>query len=267
MPIVTFTTDFGAGDGYAGAMKGIVLSMAPQAQLVDITHGVPAQDVAAGAVALAQAAPLFPPGTIHIAVVDPGVGGERADILVESGGSLFVGPDNGVLSLAARPPRQIYRIEASAFRRDPVSPTFHGRDVFAPTAGRLASGARASDAGPSVDNMVEIGAPPLHKQSGVVEGRVIHIDAFGNLITSLPAELISTITGSPAGAADVAIEVEGTEGKFSPVFGRTFSDVQSGALIAYIGSGGQLEIARRDGSAAKRIGADRGATVRVSSGA
>jgi S-adenosyl-L-methionine hydrolase (adenosine-forming) len=266
MPIVTFTTDFGAGDGYAGAMKGIVLSMAPQAQLVDITHGVPAQDVAAGAVALAQAAPLFPPGTIHIAVVDPGVGGERADILVEAGGSVFVGPDNGVLSLAARPPRRIYRIEASAFRREPVSPTFHGRDVFAPTAGRLASGAQASDAGPSVDSMVEIGAPPLHKKSGVVEGRVIHIDSFGNLITSLPAELIATITGSPAGAgADVAIEVEGTEGKFSPVFGRTFSDVQSGALIAYIGSGGQLEIARRDGSAAKRIGADRGATVRVSS--
>ena len=196
--------------------------------------------------------------------MDPGVGGERADLLVEAGGSLFVGPDNGVLSLAARPPRRIFRIEASAFRREPVSPTFHGRDVFAPTAGRLAAGARATDAGPSVDNMVEIGAPPLHKLGGVVEGQVIHIDAFGNLITSLPAELMSAITGSPPGA-ELAIEVEGTEGKFSPAFGRTFSDVQSGALIAYIGSGGQLEIARRDGSAAKRIGADRGATVRVAS--
>jgi len=137
--------------------------------------------------------------------------------------------------------------------------------VFAPTAGRLAAGARASDAGASVDSMVEIGTPPLHKQGGVVEGQVIHIDAFGNLITSLPAELLAAIAGSPAGAGgDVAIEVEGTEGKFNPAFGRTFSDVQSGALIAYIGSGGQLEIARRDGSAAKRIGADRGATVRVS---
>ena len=102
----------------------------------------PPMDVAAGAVALAQAAPLFPPGTIHIAVVDPGVGGARADILIESGGSLFVGPDNGVLSLAARAPRRVYRIESSMFRRDPVSPTFHGRDVFAPTAGRLAAGRR-----------------------------------------------------------------------------------------------------------------------------
>ena len=258
MPIVTFTTDFGAGDGYAGAMKGVVLSLAPTAQLVDITHGVPPQDVAAGAAALAQAAPLFPPGTIHIAVVDPGVGGERADILIEAGGSLFIGPDNGVLSLAAHAPRRIYRIESSMFRRDPVSPTFHGRDVFAPTAGRLASGARAPDAGPLIDTIVELTAPPLHKQGGVIEGQVIHVDAFGNLITSLPAELFAV--GEPT---DLQIEVEGTEGLFTPVFGRTFSDVPSGALIGYVGSGGHLEIARRDGSAAARVGAGRGATVRV----
>src|SRR5262245_60393223 len=256
MPIVTFTTDFGGGDGYAGAMKGVVLSLAPSAQLVDITHGVPPMDVAAGAAALAQAAPLFPPGTIHIAVVDPGVGGERADILIEAGGSLFVGPDNGVLSLAARP---IYRIESSMFHRDPVSPTFHGRDVFAPTAGRLAAGAHASDAGPSIDSIVELSAPPLHKQGGVVEGQVIHVDSFGNLITSLPAEVLA----SGGAGVEILIEVEGSEGRFRPVFGRTFSDVQSGALIAYIGSGGQLEIARRDGSAAARMGAGRGTAVRV----
>jgi S-adenosylmethionine hydrolase len=258
MPIVTFTTDFGAGDGYAGAMKGVVLSLAPTAQLIDITHGVPPMDVAAGAAALAQAAPLFPPGTIHVAVVDPGVGGERADILIEAGGSVFIGPDNGVLSLAARAPRRVYRIESSSFRRDPVSPTFHGRDVFAPTAGRLAAGARAADAGPAVDSIVEISAPPLHKQGGVVEGQVIHIDAFGNLITSLPAELLAAGAG-----AEIAIEVEGSEGRFRPVFGRTFSDVLPGALIAYIGSGGHLEIARRDGSAAARVGAGRGTAVRV----
>src|SRR3954465_8546978 len=194
MPIVTFTTDFGYGDGYDGAMKGVVLSLAPLAQLVDITHGVPPSGRAAGAgppgpagaVALTQAASLFPPGTIHVGVVDPGVGGTRADILIESGGSLFVGPDNGVLSLAARAPRRVYRIESSMFRRDPVSPTFHGRDVFAPTAGRLAAGAVAADAGPSIDAIVELGTPPLHKQGGVVEGQVIHVDSFGDLITSLP---------------------------------------------------------------------------------
>src|SRR4051812_11443346 len=259
MPIVTFTTDFGAHDGYVGALKGVVLSLAPQATLVDIAHGVPAGDVAAGAVALAQAAPVFPPGTIHVAVVDPGVGGARADLVVAAGDSFYVGPDNGVLSLAARGPRQIYRIESSQFRRDPVSPTFHGRDVFAPTAGRLAAGARAAHAGPSIDSIVGLAAPPLHKKGGGGGGQVIHIDSFGNLITSLPAELMS----AGAVGAEVQIEVEGTEGRFTPVFGRTFSDVPSGALIGYIGSGGQLEIARRDGSAAARTGAGRGTAVRV----
>jgi S-adenosylmethionine hydrolase len=257
MPVVTFTTDFGTHDGYAGAMKGVVLSIAPRATLVDITHGIPAQDVAGGAVALAQAAP----GSIHLAVVDPGVGGERADLLVESGGSFFIGPDNGVLSLAARAPRKIYWIEAPSFRRDPVSPTFHGRDVFAPTAGRLATGASAAEAGPLVPKMIDLGAPRIHRRDGVLEGEVIHVDGFGNLLTSLPQESLG-----PAGSAQVVVEVDGTEGRFEPQLGRTFSDVDPGSLIAYVGSGGQLEIARRDGSAAQRIGAHRGTPVRVRNG-
>jgi S-adenosylmethionine hydrolase len=257
MAIVTFTTDFGSRDGYAGAMKGVVLALAPTATLVDITHGVPAQDVTAGAIALAQAAPLFPPGTIHVAVVDPGVGGARADLLVEAGGSFFVGPDNGVLSLAARGERSIRRIDTPAFRREPVSPTFHGRDVFAPTAGRLAAGAPAADVGPVLDAMVELGPPPIARHAGRAEGTVIHIDAFGNLITSLAAESLP---------ADAAIEIDGVEGTFHPTFGRTFSDVESGALVAYVGSGGQLEIARRNGSAATYVGAERGTVVRVGEG-
>jgi len=235
-------------------MKGVVLSLAPAANLVDISHGVPPQDVAAGAVALAQAAPLFPAGTIHVAVVDPGVGGARADLLVEAGGSFFVGPDNGVLSLAARADRRIYRIEAPAFRREPVSPTFHGRDIFAPTAGRLAAGAPASEAGPLLPSMVELAPPVVSRRASEVEGRVIHVDAFGNLITSLGSEHVPP---------DASIEVEGAGGVFHPVLGRTFSDVATGALVAYLGSGGQLEIARRNGSAAAHVGAERGARVRV----
>jgi hypothetical protein len=258
MPIVTFTTDFGAGDGYVGALKGVVLSLAPQATLVDIAHGVPARDVAAGAVALAQAAPLFPAGTIHVVVVDPGVGGARADLVVASGGSFYLGPDNGVLSLAARGPRQIFRTEAPGFRREPVSPTFHGRDVFAPAAGRLAAGAAVSEAGPEQETMVELSAPPLHRRDGVIEGEVIHVDGFGNLITSLPAEVV-------ARATEPTVEVEGGAGHFEPQLGRTFSDVEPGALIAYVGSGGQLEIARRNGSAARRLGAERGTIVRLRS--
>lgn len=259
MPIVTFTTDFGAHDGYVGALKGVVLSLARHATLVDVAHGVPARDVAAGAVAIAQAAPLFPVGTIHVVVVDPGVGGARADLVVVAGGSFFVGPDNGVLSLAARAPRQIFRIEAPSFRREPVSPTFHGRDVFAPAAGRLAAGAAPSEAGPEMPSMVELALPPLHRKDGVVEGEVIHVDGFGNLITSLPAEVVARATN------DWTVEVEGGDGRFEPRLGRTFSDVEPGALIAYVGSGGQLEIARRDGSAARRLGAERGTIVRVRS--
>jgi S-adenosylmethionine hydrolase len=238
-------------------MKGVVLSLAPTAQLVDITHGVPPRDVLAGAVALSQAAPLFPAGTIHVAVVDPGVGSARAGLVIEAGGSFFVGPDNGVLSLAARPPRRIYRIEEPSFLRVPVSPTFHGRDVFAPTAGRLASGAGVAEAGPAVETMVELAATPPHHHGGVVEGAVTHVDAFGNLITSLEAGVV---------APDASVEVEGREGVFHPVFGRTFSDVEPGALVAYIGSGGHLEVARRDGSAAARTGAERGSVVRVRGG-
>jgi S-adenosyl-L-methionine hydrolase (adenosine-forming) len=257
VPIVTLTTDFGYRDGYAGAMKGVVLSLAPAATIVDITHGVPPQDVVAGAVALAQAAPLFPAGTIHVAVVDPGVGGDRADLLVEVGAHFFVGPDNGVLSLVARPGRRIFRIEAPAFRREPVSPTFHGRDVFAPTAGRLASGARADEAGPPVDAMVELAAPVVSRHGAQVEGQVIHVDAFGNLITSLGAEHVSR---------DASIVIEGAGGVYHPVLARTFSDVATGALVAYLGSGGQLEIARRNGSAAAHVGAERGSIVRVEAG-
>ncbi len=207
MTIVTFTTDFGFSDGYVGAMKGVVLSLAPDATLVDITHGIAAQDVVGGAIALAQAAPLFPRGTIHVAVVDPGVGGARADVVVAAGGSFFVGPDNGVLSLAAPEPRQIYRIDAAAFRREPVSPTFHGRDVFAPTAGRLAAGAPPSAAGPSLPALVELDPPLVRRVGDRVEGTVTHVDRFGNLLTSLSADVV------PPGAQ---IEITGREGTFRP---------------------------------------------------
>jgi S-adenosylmethionine hydrolase len=252
--IVTFTTDFGSHDGYAGAMKGVVLSLAPDATLVDITHGIDARDITAGALALAQAAPFFPPGTIHVAVVDPGVGAGRAALVVEAGGSLFVGPDNGLLSLAAARPRRIFRIQAPDFRRQPVSPTFHGRDVFAPTAGRLAAGAPAEAAGPAQATLIELELPPARQLGDETLGTVIHIDAFGNLVTSL------TAAEAPAGAL---VEIVARGGIFRPARGTTFADVEPGALVAYLGSDGKLEIALRDGSAASALGAVRGDVVRL----
>jgi S-adenosylmethionine hydrolase len=252
MAVVTFTTDFGSSDGYAGAMKGVVLSMAPDAVLVDISHEVPARDVQAGAFTLAQAAPLFPPGTIHLAVVDPGVGGARAEVVVAAAGSFFVGPDNGLLALAAPAPRRAWRIESPAYRREPVSPTFHGRDVFAPAAGRLAAGWAADGAGRALDDIAGL---PL-ASSGALgqggEGEVVHLDSFGNLFTSFAG-------GVAAGTWEL-----GCDGRsFTLAGGRTFSDGAPGALVIYAGSGGQIEIAVRDGSAAALTGARRGTRLRL----
>jgi len=251
MAVVTFTTDFGSSDGYAGAMKGVVLSLAPDAVLVDISHHVPARDVRAGAFTLAQAAPFFPPGTIHVAVVDPGVGGARAEVVVAAGGALFVGPDNGLLSLAAPAPRRAWRIENTAYRREPVSPTFHGRDVFAAAAGRLASGWAADGAGGALGEIVSL---PVHARplDAGGEGEVVHIDGFGNLFTSF--------SGAVAPGPWV---VELGEDSFSLTGGRTFTDVAPGELVLYPGSGGQVEIAMRDGSAEALTGAGLGASLRL----
>jgi S-adenosylmethionine hydrolase len=251
--IVTFTTDFGTSDGYAGAMKGVVLSLAPDAVLVDISHDVPARDVQAGAFTLAQAARCFPPGTIHVAVVDPGVGGRRAEVLVAAAGAFFVGPDNGLLSLAAVGPRRAWRIENAGFRREPVSDTFHGRDVFAPAAGRLASGWAPDGAGRALDDLAAL---PVRDDGVLREGgaaEVIHIDAFGNLFTSFRAE--RPLTGF------WELELQGRT--FAVTGGRTFVDAPLGELVVYPGSGGQVEIAVRDGSAAALTGARRGTALHL----
>jgi S-adenosylmethionine hydrolase len=251
MAIVTLTTDFGDRDGYVGAMKGVLLSMCPGVTLVDVTHGIPRGDVRCGAFALAQASSLFPPGTVHLAVVDPGVGSERAGVVVTSGEQLFVGPDNGLLSLAASRPRSAWRIERRAFRREPVSATFHGRDVFAPAAARLASGWLPSEAGPAMSEIVDLTAH--ERSSGAGSTIVLHVDRFGNLVTSLPA--------AAWGDGTWILERDRTRWRLRAA--RTYADVAPGELLVYTGSGGQIEIAVRDGSAARRLGIGVGGRVRV----
>lgn len=253
MAVVTFTTDFGTSDAYVGAMKGVVLSLAPEAVLVDITHQVPRQDVAAGALALAQAAPLFPPGSIHVAVVDPGVGGQRADLVVEAAGSIYVGPDNGVLAMAAQPPRQAFRIDNPHFRREPVSPTFHGRDVFAVAAGRIARGAAPREVGPALSAIVELAVMADGPLAGECRASVVHVDGFGNLVTSLVG-----------GRTDGNWQVQCGERHFAVAGGRSYADVGVGALIVYEGSSGRIEIAVRDGSAALLLGARAGSQLELS---
>jgi S-adenosyl-L-methionine hydrolase (adenosine-forming) len=257
MAIVTLTTDFGTVDGYVGAMKGVLLALAPGTTVADVTHEVPPQDVAAGAFALAQAAGLFPPGTIHVAVVDPGVGGERAGLVVEAGGALFVGPDNGLLSLAAHGPRRVRRIENEAWLRVPVCPTFHGRDVFAPVAARLARGEAMREVGPTVDAIASLrgGAEESGRGDDLGgEGTILHVDRFGNLVTSFAPGQLAAGAFLLAAASGVRHAVRA---------GRTFSDVGRGEAVVYDGSAGRVEIAVRDGSAAATLGLGRGERVRL----
>jgi len=251
---VTLTSDFGTRDGYVGAMKGVILSIAPDARIVDITHELPRHDVAAAAFALAQAAPYFPAGTIHVAVVDPGVGGGRAAVIIDGGEQLFIGPDNGLFSLVAPAPARVHAITAPGFRRDQVAATFHGRDLFAVAAGQLAAGARVEEAGPAVGLT---GVLALARHGPTPSGRwatVVHVDVFGNLITDAGAEDLPAAVRFRVGG--ILIERLST----------TFESVGRGELVAYIGSGNTVEIAVREGDAARVLGVGRGAVVAIEDG-
>jgi S-adenosyl-L-methionine hydrolase (adenosine-forming) len=242
MPIITLTTDFGTQDGYVGAVKGVILSMAPAVTIVDVAHDVPPHDVQVAAFVVAQAAPFFPDGTVHVVVVDPGVGGARAGVVIDDGRQRYVGPDNGVFGLAVPEPRAVHEITAQAFRRGTVSATFHGRDVFAPAAARLALGARVEDAGPKTALKVAV-------REGF--GRVVHVDRFGNLVTDIPAARLPDKSRVTVGRLRLT------------ALSRTYEDVARGKPLAYVGSAGTLEIAVREGSAAKRYGIKRGTKVLV----
>lgn len=261
--IVTLTTDFGTSDAYVGAMKGVLLRIAPDLRLHDLSHEIPPQDVAHGARVLRGACPFFPAGTVHLAVVDPGVGTERAPIAAIAGGQAFVGPDNGlfaevVAALGGGSARRIEPAPALA-RHFPASrsATFHGRDVFAPAAGLLASGlATLAELGPEHTLVVAARSRPTTVQGALV-GRVTHHDRFGNAITDVTA----------ADLAALGPDCRVTLGDGTPlVLTRTYGDAVAGATLALIGSEGFLEIAVVGGSAraSSRFGV--GALVRVEPG-
>jgi len=257
--IVTLTTDFGARDAYVAEMKGVVLGIAARAgalvQFVDVTHEIERHDVAEAALALEAAAPFFPAGTVHVAVVDPGVGTERRGLVVAAAGQLFVGPDNGIFTPHVDAAGwRAWTLEAAEYRLPTVSRTFHGRDVFAPAAAHLACGVDPARLGPAAFDPVRLPWPEVRAVAGGVAGTVLHVDRFGNLISSIPAESITAL-----GAAAV-VRVSGR------VVARvgTYADLAPGAVGALIGSGGRLEIAVREGSAAAALGARRGTPVVVS---
>lgn len=257
--IVTLTTDFGTADAYVGAMKGVMLRVAPDLRLHDVSHEIPPQDVTHGARVLRGACPSFPAGTVHLAVVDPGVGTDRAAVAVVAGGHAFVGPDNGLFSeviglLGGGSARRIDRTTALApFLPTATSATFHGRDLFAPVAAGLASGrVRFAEIGAAHScSAAPIGRRP-RGDAGVLAGRVTHHDRFGNAITDVAA--------AELGARQVRVVLpDGTALGLS----RTYGDAPDGTTLALIGSEGFLEIALAGGDARGVHGLAPGATVRI----
>lgn len=262
--IITLTTDFGEGSPYVAAMKGAILAINPTVQLVDITHTIGPQQVRQAAIVLADTTPLFPPETIHVAVVDPGVGTSRAIVYVEIGQQRFVCPDNGLLgrllqrdSLAEhRLPSKIVRIVSKQFFRQPVAPTFHGRDIMAPVAAHLSLGVAPEELGPSVESLEALEWPGAVKVANRIEGEVVAVDSFGNLVTNIVRDQLEGVpTDTEVG---IFCEEHETRGIFT-----TYADQPAMTLIALIGSNDQLELAIVDDNAAAMLGAQVGAKVEV----
>ncbi len=255
--LITLLTDFGTADAFVGVMKGVILSIDRHAQVIDLTHAVPPQQILIGALLLRSAVTFFPPDTIHVAVVDPGVGAARQPLLVETERGFLIGPDNGLLSLAAGClcRRAMRRIENPEFFRSPVSQTFHGRDIFAPAAAHLSRGVDPQRFGPALDSMVELTAPAASRTAARVCGQVLYVDRFGNLITNIDGEALG---GFPAPQLSVSINT-------SPVVGpvSAYATVAEGTPLAIMGSWGLMEIAVRNGSAADMFAAGPGTPVTV----
>jgi len=261
-PPIAILTDFGYQDHYVGAMKGVIAAIAPEARVLDITHGVPPQSIVAGAIALRESWQFFPPHTIFLAVVDPGVGTERRPIAVEtSSGALFIGPDNGVVSLALEEAGFGRAVELSAkrYRLAHVSASFHGRDIFAPAAAYLWRGTRLEALGPPVSDPVALDLPRPIEGAAEIRGEVIHVDGFGNLITNIGSEMIARFAARfPTIGLSVRIEGSGPM-KILEAYGNA----RKGTPLAISGSFDTLEIAVRDGNAAHRFDSGVGARVSV----
>ena len=258
MSLITLTTDFGTGSPYVAAMKGVILSIDPAAAIVDLTHAIRPQAVRHGAIVLDDVAERFPPGTIHVAVVDPGVGTDRAIVYAQIAGQRYVAPDNGLLSRLARrtKPEKIVRLTASEYWLPEVSPTFHGRDIMAPVAARLGLGLDPDRLGPRLEKLVELDWPEPQLTPGKITGEVLAVDSFGNLVTNIDAGMLRRVpTDRPLRVAIDEHEVEG--------ICSTYGEQPSGTLIALVGSTGRLELAVVNDNAAAMLGIRVGTPVTI----
>jgi S-adenosylmethionine hydrolase len=255
--ILTLTTDFGLSDHYVGTMKGVILSICPKAQIVDISHGIAPFEITEGAYTIAQAYRVFPKKTVHVVVVDPGVGTARRPILVEAAGQYFIGPDNGVLAMVyGNQAHKVRLIANEKYFRQPVSRTFHGRDIFAPVAAHLAAGVPPAQFGKRIEDYLKpVFDKPQRAGKRTWNGQVLKIDRFGNIITNFLATDFPNLE-----AQNVAFSVGPQE---VTVIAHNYAETSPGELFAIVGSSGYYEISISQASAAKRIGCAAGGPVEL----
>lgn len=260
-PLVTLTTDFGTRDSYVAELKGVLLSEGPKdLRIIDLTHEIEPFDVYEAALFARAALPRFPSGTIHLVVVDPGVGSARKPIAARSQGQVLVGPDNGLFGYLFDGCEEVHVIEPERLGHRPMSSTFHGRDLFAPAAARLACGSDASELGPRIDTYQRLVFPMVEVSGDTLSGRVIHIDRYGNLVTNIPETTLRAFMGD-ASDPHVYVAERAVRGLIDH-----YAQGKVGQLVALFGSSGLLEVAACEASAANKLGADLGCPVRVTRG-
>lgn len=254
MSLITLLSDFGLTDPYVAQMKAVVRSISPSVEIIDVSHGIERHNIAAGSFVLESTVPFFPAGSIHVAVVDPGVGGTRLPIVIVCDKGILIGPDNGLLVRASKKLNYhaAYQIRSSKFQRDRVSSTFHGRDIFASTAANIAEGMGPADVGPELKSLVSLNIPDPGLISGTLSCRAIYVDSFGNVVTNISAE-DSGRYGIREGTR-VLITVEKETFRHRGLVTRSYYEIPSDQLGLLWGSQGFLEIASRESSAAKRLG-------------
>lgn len=254
MVIITLLSDFGLKDQYVAQMKAVILSLCPNADIVDISHGVERHNIAMGSYLLETTAPYFPDGTIHVAVVDPGVGGSRLPVVAVCEHSVLVGPDNGLLLRASKKLgfKAAYWIRNREFVRERPSSTFHGRDVFAPTAGKIAAGHKPRETGPRVTRLVGLDIPSVHVSKQRIACNVLHVDAFGNVILNVIKENVKRFGLRP----NQTIKISARGQEHQAMFVKSYFDVASERLAVLWGSQGYLEVALPKDNAARLLGVE-----------
>jgi len=261
LAVVTLLSDFGLRDPYVAEMKGVILSICPGAKIVDISHEVEKFNLRMGAFFLASAAPYFPKNTIHLAVVDPGVGTKRRAIIIETERSLYVGPDNGILILSAQTEgiANVYHITNKRYMLPNVSRTFHGRDVFAPVAAHLANNVKPKEFGPKIESYEKPSFTKPIVKGREIAGEILHIDGFGNIITNIPASLIEKINLTEGCSLKIEVGKKMLKLKLCKAYGET----EKGAPLAIIGSHNFLELSVNMGNASEKLGIKQGELVKI----